>query len=90
MTQLFVTNDFEKKFDRLSKATKKTIDKLLYGIEKEKIHLRRIPYSKLYAKKIKRYVILFSKSEERIVAIDMITSREFEENLKKSSIRFML
>lgn len=88
MTEIFVNGDFEDKYNQLPLNIQKSIDKVLNNLPSNLNSLRRLPRTKLYIKKMNKYVLIFSKGETSILAMDIMTLKEFHKEIEKTSLLF--
>ncbi len=86
---IFVNEDFERKMKSLPKEIQNVVNKTLLSIHNGNLSsVTKIPSSDLYTKNVGEYVLIFSKKEESIFIMNLMSKKEFSGEYKKSLFLF--
>jgi hypothetical protein len=85
MTDIYINKEVEEKFNKIEKSTWGEIDKILTEMQKGKLSDdRKIPSTDLFAKKIGKKFLIYSRKNDNIYLIDIMDEDEFNKEFTKS------
>ncbi|VVB82721.1 Uncharacterised protein [uncultured archaeon] len=89
MIDIFMNDDFKKKYEELSNEIKNKIQIAVLEIHKENLSkIESIPNSKLYIMKVGKKVIVLSRQNNTILLMDIMSQKEFSDEFRKSLFFF--